>query len=224
MLIHKWIDTFFDGHFYENTLTDYNIENISELWKTFSVAASLIIEYRGEVYILAETELVKRAKKGDDEAFLSLIHLHKETLYWTAISYLKDENKAVEAVQETTYRAFKNIRSLKKPEYFKTWLTKIIMNYCNDVLKKEKREITQDEILSLTGVEQDHTYLEVEEALNTLPVELQELVRLKYFQDLKIVEIADLWEAPEGTIKTKLHRALTALRVYFEEKGETKRV
>lgn len=173
---------------------------------------------------MTETELVKRAKKGDDDAFLSLIHLHKETLYRTAISYLRDENKALEAVQETTYRAYKSIRTLKKPEYFKTWLTKIIMNYCNDVLKREKREISQDDLRSLTGVEQDHTYLEVEEALTALPQELQELVRLKYFQDLKIKEIADLWGAPEGTIKTKLHRALTALRTYFEEKGETKHV
>ncbi|WP_378156352.1 sigma-70 family RNA polymerase sigma factor [Chungangia koreensis] len=173
---------------------------------------------------MTETELVKRAKKGDDEAFLSLIHLHKEALFRTAISYLKDENKALEAVQETTYRAYKSIRSLKKPEYFRTWLTRIIMNYCNDVLKKEKREITQDELQSMTGMEQDHTYLEVEEALNTLPIDLQELVRLKYFQDLKIREIADLWEAPEGTIKTKLHRALIALRRHFEEKGETKHV
>jgi len=172
---------------------------------------------------LTETEMVKRAKKGDDEAFLSLIHLHKETLYWTAISYLKDENKAMEAVQETTYRAYKGINALKKPEFFKTWLTKIMMNYCADTLKKEKREISQDELIFTTGVE-DRTYLEVEEALSSLPSELQELVRLKYFQDLKIKEIADLWGAPEGTVKTKLHRALTALRAFFEEKGETNHV
>ena len=58
--------------------------------------------------------------------------------YRTALAYLKNEGDALEAVQEVTFRAYEKIHSLKKPEYAKTWLVRIMMNYCRDVLHKQK--------------------------------------------------------------------------------------
>ncbi|WP_419960720.1 sigma-70 family RNA polymerase sigma factor [Psychrobacillus sp. BM2] len=166
----------------------------------------------------------KKAIKGDEEAFLALIHSYEEALYRTAISYLKNEGDALEAIQEVTYRAYKSIKTVKEPAYFKTWLIRIMMNYCRDVIKKRKREVLEERILNIQGITEDFTFLEVEEALLSLSDYERELLHLKYFEDVKIKDIAIMWNTPEGTIKTRLHKALRALRAGFEEKGEVKRV
>lgn len=173
---------------------------------------------------MSEEILVKKAIKGEQEAFLALLHLYEEALYRTAISYLKNEGDALEAVQEVTYRAFRSIKKVKQPAYFKTWLIRIMMNYCQDVLKKSRREVLEETILMKQGITEDFTFLEVEEALLNLSDYERELLHLKYFEDVKIKEIAAMWNTPEGTIKTRLHKALRALRAGFEEKGEVKRV
>ncbi|MGG0670798.1 sigma-70 family RNA polymerase sigma factor [Sporosarcina koreensis] len=173
---------------------------------------------------MSEEILVKKAIKGEQEAFLALLHLYEEALYRTAISYLKNEGDALEAVQEVTYRAYRSIKKVKQPAYFKTWLIRIMMNYCQDVLKKSRREVLEETILMKQGITEDFTFLEVEEALLNLSDYERELLHLKYFEDVKIKEIAAMWNTPEGTIKTRLHKALRALRAGFEEKGEVKRV
>lgn len=168
--------------------------------------------------------LVKRAIKGEEEAFLELMHSYQEALYRTAISYVKNEEDALEAVQEVTYRAYRSIKTVKEPAYFKTWLIKIMMNYCKDVLKRSNREIVEESLINRTGVSEDFTYMEVEEALLTLSDYERELLHLKYFEGVKIKDIAVMWNTPEGTIKTRLHKALRALRNNFDEKGDVKRV
>ncbi|MFF2753183.1 sigma-70 family RNA polymerase sigma factor [Psychrobacillus sp. NPDC058041] len=171
-----------------------------------------------------EKKLVQQAIKGNEDAFLELIHSYEEALYRTAISYLKNEGDALEAVQEVTYRAYRSIKTVKEPAYFKTWLIRIMMNYCQDVIKKSKREVLEERIIGLQGVSEDFTFLEVEEALLNLTDYERELLHLKYFEDVKIKDIAVMWNTPEGTIKTRLHKALRAFRNHFEEKGEVKRV
>lgn len=168
--------------------------------------------------------IVKKAIKGDEEAFLELLHSNEEALYRIALSYLKNEGDALEAIQEVTYRAYKGIKTVKEPAYFKTWLIRILMNYCHDAIKKSKREVLEERILTSQGVTEDFTFLEVEEALLNLSDYERELLHLKYFEDVKIKDIAAMWNTPEGTIKTRLHKALRALRAGFDEKGEVKRV
>ncbi|WP_144510313.1 sigma-70 family RNA polymerase sigma factor [Bacillus sp. FJAT-22090] len=173
---------------------------------------------------MSEKILVKKAIKGDEESFLTLLHSYEEALYRTAFSYLKNEGDALEAIQEVTYRAYRSIKTVKEPAYFKTWLIRIMMNYCQDVIKKNKREVLEEGIIDLQGVREDFTFLEVEEALLNLSDYERELLHLKYFEDVKIKDIAIMWNTPEGTIKTRLHKALRAFRESFEEKGEIKRV
>ncbi|MGN7386719.1 sigma-70 family RNA polymerase sigma factor [Sporosarcina sp. SAFN-015] len=173
---------------------------------------------------MSEEILVQKAIKGDQEAFLALMHLYEEALYRTAISYMKNEGDALEAIQEVTYRAYRSIKTVKQPAYFKTWLIRIMMNYCQDILKKSRREVLEETLLMKHGIIEDFTFLEVEEALLNLSDYERELLHLKYFEDVKIKDIAIMWNTPEGTIKTRLHKALRALRAVFEEKGEIKRV
>lgn len=165
-----------------------------------------------------EIDLAKRAKKHDTQAFLLLMDLYKETLYRTAFSFLKNEHDAIEALQEVTVRAYKKIHTVKEPKYMKTWLVRIMMNYCQDQLKYKQRFTVSQELHEI-GAELNFTHLEIEEALSKLPDAGQRLIHLKYFQDVKNKDIAVSENIPEGTVKSRLHHALKALRKYLSEEG-----
>ncbi|OOE10091.1 sigma-70 family RNA polymerase sigma factor [Fictibacillus arsenicus] len=167
-----------------------------------------------------ETEqLVKKAIKGNDDAFLQLIQIYKVDLYKTALSFLRNEEEALEAIQEVTYRAYKGIRKLKEASYFKTWLIRIMINYCNDHLKKQKRVVINEEVLKSIGVTENHSEMELRDAMLGLDELSREILTLKYFHDLKIKDIAGTMQCPEGTVKTWLNKALKALREKLEERG-----
>ncbi|TYS15674.1 sigma-70 family RNA polymerase sigma factor [Rossellomorea vietnamensis] len=168
--------------------------------------------------------LVKKAKKGDDNAFYQLITFHKMQLYRIAISYFRNDHDALEAIQETTFRAYKSIGKLKKPEFFSTWLVRILLNYCHDELLKKKRIIYNDEILQSKEATGTGSKMEIDEAIQLLDEKYRRVIILKYLEGMKIDEIAALLEHPQGTIKTWLHKGLQALRIQFTEDEEDSNV
>ncbi|MGE6488906.1 sigma-70 family RNA polymerase sigma factor [Paenisporosarcina sp. NPDC076898] len=168
---------------------------------------------------MEETEIVKRAIAGDDESFLRVMRVNKETLYRTAFAFLRNEHDALEAMQEVTYRAYEKIHTVKEPSYVKTWLTRIMMNYCQDQLNKKKR-FTNAENLNGLSTNNGSVQLELQEALNKLSDKEQQLVYMKYFQDTKIKDIAVMENIPEGTVKSRLHKIMKTLRQHLTEKGE----
>ncbi|MET3575180.1 sigma-70 family RNA polymerase sigma factor [Bhargavaea ullalensis] len=165
-----------------------------------------------------ETELAGRAAKGDPDAFLLLMETHKAALYRTAFAFLKNEHASIEAVQEVTARAYRSVRRLKNPEFAKTWLTRIMINYCQDELKRKGREPSVDRLPD-AGRTDRHDRLEIDEALQSLPDEARRLIHLKYFEEMKIREIAELEQIPEGTVKSRLYHSLRQLREFFAGKG-----
>ncbi|MBB6454845.1 RNA polymerase sigma-70 factor (ECF subfamily) [Salirhabdus euzebyi] len=162
---------------------------------------------------------VKEAKKGDEEAFLLLINFVKESLYRTAFRYFGNEHDALDAVQEVTCKAYLKIDHLRKAEQFKGWMLRMMINHCNDVWKKRKRNIPVEEIFYAGFVENNDDQLILMEMLLKLEPKIQEIIHLKYFDDWTIKQIADWKKVPEGTIKTWLNRGLQHLRVEWE-KGE----
>jgi len=174
---------------------------------------------KGGGLVGSREEAARAAIKGDDEAFLELMKAYKIDLYKTALAYLRNEGEALEAVQEVTFRAYKGIRALREPSYVKTWLIRIMINYCNDMLKKRKRVVFNEAAIYSEGRLENHDGLEIRDAMQGLDVRSQEILAMKYFQDLKISEIAAALDHPEGTIKTWLNRALKALREKLDENG-----
>ena len=164
----------------------------------------------------------QQAINGDDQAFLSLMDTYKVDLYKTALSYLKNEGEALEAIQEVTFRAYKNIHKVKEKQYVKTWLIRIMINYCIDQLRKKKRMVLDEDIISAIGVVDNYVGMELNDAMEALDDRSREILLLMYFHNLKIKEIAVTMERPEGTIKTWLHRALFSLRKELGEKGGDK--
>ena len=175
------------------------------------------MSYRGVATV--QTELVKKAKKGDEDSFYTLMVHHKDQLYRIAYAHLKNEQDSLEAIQEVTFRAFKAIKKLKEPQYFSTWLIRIMVNYCSDELKKKKKVILQGEQFEVPTTDQHPLHLEVAEAVNNLDEPYHTVIYLKYLEDLKIKDIAVVMDTPEGTVKTWLSKGLQMLRSYFDEKG-----
>lgn len=167
-----------------------------------------------------EEELVIAAQSGDKEAFYKLMSEYSKNLYKIAYSYLENEQDALEAVQETTCRAYVKLKRLKQPQYFKTWVTKILINYCIDELRRRKKltELNTEEALEDNTSNIDN--IDLEKALNKLDSRYKQVIVLKYFQDMTTEDIANVLERPEGTIKTWLHRGLSGLRSYFKKDGD----
>ncbi|WP_026906821.1 sigma-70 family RNA polymerase sigma factor [Paucisalibacillus globulus] len=168
---------------------------------------------------MIENTVIKRAIKGDDTAFLQVMKAYKVDLYKTAIAYLKNEHEAMEAIQEVTFRAYKKIHTLREPSYMKTWLIRIMINYCNDQLKLKKRIIVSEEQIHSLGATDNHTVMEIQDAMGQLDDTSREVLTLMYFHGLKIKEIAVVMGRPEGTVKTWLNKALNKFRDILEEKG-----
>lgn len=81
----------------------------------------------------------KKALKGDKDSFLQLIEPIKENLYRVAFVYLKNEDDALDCVQDAIIKAIQSLNTLKEPQYFNTWITKILVNACKDYIKKTVR-------------------------------------------------------------------------------------
>ncbi|WNS76541.1 sigma-70 family RNA polymerase sigma factor [Bacillus sp. DTU_2020_1000418_1_SI_GHA_SEK_038] len=168
---------------------------------------------------MVEIDIIKKAMKRDEHALLHVLEAYEDVMYRTAFAYLKNEHDAIEAIQETTYRSYKNIHTLKEPRYVGTWLVRILLNVCHDMHKRKSR-IELRETLEVEGQYYDSPKLEIVEAISQLPHEQQQLIYLKYFQDMKNNEIASAQNIPEGTVKSRLHTALRKLRHYFSERRE----
>lgn len=92
--------------------------------------------------------LARKAKKGDVQAYGDLIKFHKEYLYRTAFSYVKNQDLALDVLQDTTVQGLLAIHNLREPQYFKTWITRILYNCAMQMYRKSSKVIpyAQDDI------------------------------------------------------------------------------
>ena len=160
--------------------------------------------------------LVKKAIKGSKSAYGELIAEYQVYLYKTAFLYVKNEADSLDAVQECVTRGMLAIGKLKEPRYFKTWITKILLN-CIWQDKKRAQTVSLEEYQE-KGVE---NYLieekvDLYDAIDSLKEQYKTVVILFYFQELKIKEIARIMEIPEGSVKVYLYRAKKQLRKWLE--------
>ncbi len=148
---------------------------------------------------------------------------YKENHYRLAYSYVRNADDALDIVQESVYKAIASRGSLKKPEYIKTWFYRIVVNTSLDFLRKRKRLAIVDEDvlanLNLATVDEYENF-DLQKALDNLPDMYRSVVILRYFEDLKIDEIAEVLSVNVNTVKTRLYKALEKLRIKlsaFEE-------
>lgn len=167
-----------------------------------------------------DVHIVQQAMTGDVEAFEQLLHQEEKMLYYKAISYVRNKEDALDVIQETAFNAFLAIRKLRHPEYFSTWLFRILIRECYKLLQGRDRMIPYEEDVLLKKLDQPYEVeidsFYVHEALTKLPTAYQTAILLFYYRDLSIKDIAEVMEKPVGTVKTYLRRARKKLKSELE--------
>lgn len=141
---------------------------------------------------------------------------NKEKYYILAYQYVQNRDDALDVVHDAINKAFSNMNSLKNPEYIRTWFYRIVVNTALDLLRKRKKLIViDDEILSNldTGVVDKYENVDLNTAINALPEQYRSVVILRYFEDLKLDDIAEILNEKVSTVKTRLYKALQILRI-----------
>ncbi|WP_342430312.1 sigma-70 family RNA polymerase sigma factor [Neobacillus sp. FSL H8-0543] len=168
-------------------------------------------------------KLVQEARKGNDEAFEQLISSVRYKLYRTAYSYLRNEQDALDIYQETIYKAYTSIKTLKNPASFQSWIVKILVFKSIDFIRKESRHFTTDdveifaELISKENIDYIAHSMDLSEAFKFLDPKYKTIILLRYYHDLSIKEIANIMDYPEGTVKSHLNRAKKELKPILRE-------
>lgn len=161
-------------------------------------------------------DLVSRAKKGDPDAFTDLMHSQMQSMYKTARSILSRDADAADAVSETILTCWEQMGSLKYNRYFKTWMTRILINKCYELIRKN-RIISSDAKLPEQGYfEISYENIEWKETLDSIPEKYRLVMMLYYVEGFKVSEISKILEISEGTVKSRLARGRDNLKNIFE--------
>jgi RNA polymerase sigma factor (sigma-70 family) len=164
--------------------------------------------------------LVRKAKRGDGEAFINLIKQYEKVLYKVASRILTNDEDVSDALQEAIMIGYEKIHTLKNEEYFNTWICRILINECNSILNKNKKVILVNEVLPQKHNNNDFLKIELEDALNSLNKDYKLAMILYYVAGFSTKEISEFTKEPEGTIKSRLSRAKSILREnYFKNEG-----
>ena len=155
---------------------------------------------------MTELELMDRAQQV------------KSRLYRTALLYLGSQSAAVDAVDEAVYRAFLARHKLRQPEFFTTWITRILINVCNTELRRRSREQAVAELPESAAEQFDA--LPLRDAVERLPRDLRAVVVLRYFSCYTLAETAAALDLPPGTVSTRQRKALALLRLELGDEKE----
>lgn len=145
---------------------------------------------------------------------------NRECLYRLAYSYVKNTEDALDIVQDSIYKAISSVDSLNELSYVKTWFYRIIVNTSLDLLRKQKKIVpVDDEVLSTLdlGAVDNYQNLDLKKSLDSLPSNYRSVIILRYFEDLKIQEVAEVVGENVNTVKTRLYKALETLKIRMEE-------
>jgi RNA polymerase sigma-70 factor (ECF subfamily) len=167
-----------------------------------------------------EAALIRRSQAGDKDAFRALVENYKKVLFGTAYLMTHDRSMAEDAVQETLVKMWKHLPSLRQGVSLKAWLVRIVVNEVNRQRRKKQvptvpleyvPEIMDDCDALETTMIRNEDHQKLRRALEMLPSEQKETVTLRYFSDLTVPEVAAVMGKREGTVKSRLSRALDRL-------------
>ena len=137
---------------------------------------------------------------------------NKEKLYRIAFSYTKNKEDALDIVQESVLKALKSANTLKTPQYIKTWYYKILTRTAIDYIRKNSKYSAETE-----GKYDVYEDIDLKRALDLLTYDQRVIITLRFFEDMKIKDIAEITGENINTVKTRLYKALEVLRINIEE-------
>lgn len=157
-------------------------------------------------------ETGEKSEKGDAEAFIALMEQNRQSMIRIAFAYLGNEEDVADAMQETILSAFEKLDTLRRAEYFRTWLIRILINQCIAMRRHRSRTVPMNEAEEASQFYDFSTDLEFNDLLKTLPKDSRLIFQMYYGEQFSIGEIAQLLHMKENTVKSKIHRGREQLR------------
>lgn len=172
-----------------------------------------------------ETDLIRRAQKGDQDAFREIVEQYASVTERTARVLMQQYSRpeAEDAVQEAWLDAWRGLSRFDLERPFRPWILTLLANRCRMVARKKSlptlpydaHSDVEDSLateLYTVGKPRDE---ELEGALTQLEESQRQVIALRFYADLSLEEIAEVTGAPLGTVKSRLHRALARLREWL---------
>ena len=138
-----------------------------------------------------------------------------ESMYRLAYSYVRNEQDAMDVVQESAYKCIAHAAEIRQEQYIKTWVWRIVMNTALEWKKHLQREVATDQWKE-EAKEAMYTNLDVQKALHSLDEREQMIITLYYYEGFKLEEVAQIMEMNLSTLKSTLYRSLKKMKQYVE--------
>ena len=176
------------------------------------------------------SHLVEKIKKGDNKSFEKLYKLTEREVWFTCISFLKNETTAQDIMQETYITAFLKIQSLEKSSQIRSWLNRIAVNKCKNYLKGKGEIQLDDEIFENQAIVDERISIPEEYISDKAKREIilsimQEVlsdvqyqtVIMHYFNEMTVDEIAEVFECSRGTVLSRLNYSRAKMKTAIED-------
>ncbi|WP_373056011.1 RNA polymerase sigma factor [Zunongwangia sp. H14] len=176
----------------------------------------------------SENELVERLKHKAtaQDAFRELVSIHKERLYWHIRNMVKNHDDTDDILQNTFIKIFKNIRNFKGESRLFSWMYRIATNEAITFINKKARklQITSEDLQErlISNLQSDVYFdgndieLKLQRAIASLPAKQQQVFNMKYFEELKYREMAEILETSEGALKASYHIAAKKIEEFLK--------
>jgi RNA polymerase sigma-70 factor (ECF subfamily) len=166
-----------------------------------------------------DADLVARALAGDEQAFEALVERHQRRIHALAQRVLRDHDAADEATQRTFVHAYERLRGFRGEASFATWIHRIAMNECRDILRAQRQHVPLDDVpehrLGVTPEAQAPLGPRLRALVALLPPRQQSVFALRVFGELPFGEIARSEGITENAAKVNFHHAVHRLREWL---------
>lgn len=169
--------------------------------------------------------LLKKIKKGDKQSLETFVKGIEKRLYIIAMARLMNEADAKDATQEALIKIYTRIKQLNNMDSIMAWATKILINECNNILKRRKKIEFSFDDFEMEKYLKDDEYIEIEndhnffELIEHLTMEERTILTMYYSEDYTTKEISEILKVNENTIRTKIKRAKLKIKKKFEEEN-----
>ncbi len=155
-----------------------------------------------------------------EQELVRLIEANKEKYYRVAYTYVKNKEDALDIVHDAIVKALQKMDSLRKREYLATWFYRILINESISYIRKNRKVVYLDELddaqLPATEEMDREQYITLYSAIDDLSPELKTILILRFFEDMKLDEIAEITSLRLSTVKARLYKALKLLKIDME--------
>ena len=173
-----------------------------------------------------EVSLLRASLDGDAEAWGEIVSRYKDAVYGLCLGFLRQPADAEDIAQDAFIRAYTNLRRYHLEKRFSTWLFTIASNLCRNRLRYRRYHpvvAPPDQMLGgrdpAIEVAREDRHSQIRSGLDKLPYAYRAPLVLRFYNDLSYKEIAEVLSLPEGTVKTRIHRAKVQLKQVLEKDG-----